>query len=586
MMQRAGKGFYEEKTKVIKLSEELKDKIYEATITTFWWDLFGLGASLLTTGLDPRKWIQGNAISDLVETANELLATGANLRAIGALGQNLVKTIKKIKEIYSGILDNKHFLRNVRKIMPSSNPDITSEEFNHAKKVFLQQYTDYSPKVRRVEITQAGEMFNNIIDELCGMLDDARGPWAYVVAGQVHYNGNCYKLMSAVSTMTSYNEQLYEFQFEYMDALAEYMRTSTARSAAREINSKLFQRSSPPSLTLLRSMTVATFFTHEIQKWQIMEDYCDVLEYRNGGMRPAICKDLSTDFPTLVAYKPKECDSDVEQIVDIPAQENTSGKKPDSSAIYLNALLNGSAVTFQVPSRKWLIENKWITEVDVNSAIFVKDFQLFMPAYHRKNKHVKTVVTAAINKLYPEGPIYGIRPPAVFVSEYETGRADLGCRTPTTQNPYTTCKFRRMPRICQRSVADNGDNFESSASYPSIYASWSIQLSGYESYKVDNYATPLAIKAKVQLCKVRNRLPPMPTEEDSSSSGESSSSTEEEHEEDSEEDQAEGDSSQETWGCCYHQTYFKATANKCEDCPEGSSRALQGYACHFKSSRS
>ena len=570
-MKRARIAFYKEKTKVIELKDELEEKIREILHGTFWWNVLGMGFSLLTTGLDIRKWVQGNAIADLVETGNELLASGANLRELGALGETLVKTTRELKDIYSALIDNGHFLRLTRELLPSSELDVTSEEFNHAKTVFLQNYTDYSPKVRRSQITQAGEMFVSVIDQMCSKIDVAQGPYAHYKAGELQYDGKCFKLMSAMSTMTSYNEQLYEFQFEYMDAMAEYMRSSTGTFAAREINSKLFQRStSSLSPTLMRSLAIGAFFTHEIQKWQIMEDYCDTLEYRNGGKRPAICQDLSTDFPSLVAYIPKECDSDVEQIVDIPIQEKTSGNKPDSSALYLKHLVEGMNVVFQVPNTDWLLKNKWITQVDAESAIYVKNFQIYIPAYHKKAMKVRSEVTAAINQLYPGGPIYGIRPPAVFVSEYDTGKADLGCRLPPLENPYTTCRLRRMPLICETTTTpNNADDFKTSTKYPSIFASWSIRVSGYESLKTVNYATPLAIKAKVQLCKIRNRIPRTSATKQPVEGGSDDISTRSDAEE----------TPSTIWGCCYGRRFLNATSNECEDCPGNSKRGLLGYAC-------
>ena len=574
-MKQARIGFYNSRTTVNKLTKELEKKVYTVQITTLWWDLFALGVSVATTIMDPRKWAQGNAISDVVDSAENLLATGANLRQLNDMEKKMLTTQKEIYNIASGLNDNDNFLKIVKKILPSSELDVSSEEFNHAKKKFLQKYIDYSPRVRLSDITRVGELINNIIDELCGLIEDGRGPWAYVEAGMLHYEGKCFKLMSAVSTMTSYNEQLYEFQFEYMDALAEYMRSSTATVASREINADLFHRTSNPSLTRLRSMTVGAFFTHEMQKWQIMDDYCDVLEYRNGGIRPAICKELSADFPSLLAYKPKECDSDVEKIVDIPAQENTSGRKPDTSAIYLGDLINGKPVTLQVPNTDWLIKNKWITEKDVNSAIFVKNFELFIPAQHRPTRKIRTEVTASINKLYPGGPIYGIKPSAVFVTEYQVGKADLGCRLPLIENPYTTCKYRKLPKICEKTQSNNADNFQTMTKYPSVFARWSIQAFGYEKHKKEEYATPFAIKAKVQLCKIRDRIPA--TYEKPIAEGDGSAA-----EPDEDADTKDEVSSPDTWGCCYENTYFNATANACNECPSNSNKGMGGYACFFQ----
>ena len=585
MMKQSRTGLSKEKTTVLNLLDELKDKLYGVNIHTLWWEIFGVLGSFATS-MDPRKWLQGNGAADLVDSINNVLAAGASLREGDALHQSFIKTSKELSDIYSKLLDNKYFLQNVEKILPSSELDISSEEYNNAKKIFLEKYAEYTPAVQKSEITKTGESLNNIIDQLCGMLEDATGPWAYKIAGEIHYEGKCYKLMSAVATMTSYCEQLYEFQFEYMDAMAEYMRTSTAMVAARDINAHLAdgavrRRTGGDKIRLMRSLAVSAFLTHEIQKWQIMEEYCDTLEYRNGGLRPDVCQEESTNFPSLMAHIPKECDSDVEQIVDIPAQQWQSIRKADPSTLSLNSLLSGSEVVFQVPNTDWLIKNNWITKRDARSSIFVKNFELFVPAFHRGTKKIRTEVTAVSSQLYPDGPIYGIKPKPMFVSEYEKGSADEGCKLPLMLNPYSTCKDDLPQPICKRTKSPTDDNFQTSTKYPSIFSSWLIKVFGYQNYNPNVFATAFSMKAKVQLCKIRKRIPE--TISDSDQEGGRSSSDDESGEQDSGETESrENFRSKDPWGCCYGAMYFNAIANKCDACPEGSSKGLKGYGCFYK----
>ena len=173
--------------------------------------------------------------------------------------------------------------------------------------------------------------------------------------------------------------EICKFQFEWIETLAAYMREKTGLEAVKEINSDLEriskdegnkpveEQSEIPQI--LNNLATLIYVTYQIQTWQITESYCDVLEYRESGKRPAVCQGKSTDLPALLAHMPRPCDSDVVQVVDIPIKRLGETAKRNMSSINLIDLFSGNHVIFKVLDAHWLIQNGWILPQDKESGI-------------------------------------------------------------------------------------------------------------------------------------------------------------------------------------------------------------------------
>ena len=537
----------------------------------------------------------GGTATPILDATAELSKAIANLIKVGTIKEDFEKLMKMSNEIGEKFGENHHFLTQTAKLVPSVASKLTKGEFENAKTQFLEMYTAYSPTVTAPEITEIGEMWNTVVDEACKIIEGSSGAVSSAIESESQYNGNCWKTKIKIAKMIETYVEIYEFQFEWIETLANYMRAKTGLEAAEDISDD-FERISKEniedasSLEFLTNLASMTYITHQIQTWEIVEAYCDVLEYQEAGRRPSMCKGQLTDVPTLMARIPKPCDSDIVQFVDIPIKKIDDTDKSDQlSSVNVIELFRGNSVTFKVPDNNWLVEWGWILPQDKESVIYVKRFELYLPTVNYEPKSVKSIVRPlGENKLYSnKGDNYTLIPAKEFIFEYEEGVGSLNCRGSMLRNPYTTCRQRRLPYICKLSTEDFSNDYQTSVEYPSLYARWELTVKGYESLAVPIAETDITLKAAVQLCKIRR---------DRASNMESGTSSTENAQADGGSSPAGGKShikiihnetdkrdrwrrGAQPWGCCNGNRYFDTGKDKCKRCPSDSSVQLNGYYC-------
>lgn len=165
-------------------------------------------------------------------------------------------------------------------------------------------------------------------------------------------------------------------------------------------------------------------------------------------------------------------------------------------------LYSGKVVDFKIPNRQWLVDNKWISEKDIVSAIVVKKFDIFMPTespYERRAR-VEAKVVGFSRFLRTDTKRYMIVPQKKFISEYNEGR-DAQCMQASRllTNPYGSA----LPQICPLNVDENNcmELLQKTPLFPSIYSQWKLSISGYESAQVPNPVNhDFRLKVGVKLC--------------------------------------------------------------------------------------
>ena len=87
--------------------------------------------------------------------------------------------------------------------------------------------------------------------------------------------------------------------------------------------------------------------------------------------------------PFLASYVSPTC-RNVEEYKDIPID-------PRDKLEFLSDLYSGKVVSFQIPDANWLVSNKWINSRERDSAIFVKNLEVFLPtsSAHERNVRVE-----------------------------------------------------------------------------------------------------------------------------------------------------------------------------------------------------
>ena len=334
------------------------------------------------------------------------------------------------------------------------------------------------------------------------MIEDADGTLSSVPKSILYAQGFCESTPALADEMIAIYEEIYEYQFDLMGAMAAYVRSSVALDAAKDINTEFeevtkLNVNSGTTLTTLQMMGGLSCMTYTTHVLETVYLYCNVLEYMEGGKQPPECKGVDTDVALLIANIEPVCVSETYRYYYVPT--SSSSTENDKAYIDINKLMSGSLVHFQVPDATWLVNHKWIDEEEEDFAFYVKKFNVFLPAESDDHPTSLYVTTDPVlhNSIIPEATEYIIVPHTHMIQEYSIGRKSLPCRPQQkVENPYTSCRKTDTSHICQYSHMTNW------LLYPSIYTQWSIRVKGGEDLIVPNPSTDMSVIFGIQLCKV------------------------------------------------------------------------------------
>ena len=523
---------------------------------------------------NPLKKVFGSSSpTELTNALADLSKAIAQVVKSQALSDSFDQLKKETISLTSRLDENADFLENVRRLVVNSG--VNDNNFEKYKKEFLGKYTAYNPKVKKPDISKIGEMWNQIIEKACGIIDE-KGIGSGAIESKVNRKGLCWKAPAKVQEMIGTLNEIYDFQFDLIEALASTMKAKTAVKAATEINAEYDATADVTSDNLpfkTRNYATLTYVTYKVQEWQAVQDYCDILEYKNGGVRPEECKRKTPDISLLISRPDTGCTSESIQFVDIPIKTSSDFQKNAGSSsqprissssankhilgkVDMDALFSGRLTSFQVPNKEWLVQHKWIGKSALlqDQHFYVKAFSLFLPTQSHKERLIKVTATASIdNKFAADGPKYIIAPATTFVYEYKEGNSFLGCFQREINNPYTICSTRKLPKICPLTREVPGLQ-QSSVLYPLIYSKWMLRIKGYNDTLFPHPTTPVAVKALVVICKLSKRPGYSGLQKRSQLPASD-------------------------WGCCNETKYWSAQHGKCETCPTESTPLLNGYYC-------
>ena len=521
---------------------------------------------------NPLKQVFGGSNpTELTDAMADLSKAIAQVIKSQTLSDSFDQLKRDTVSLTSRLDENAGFLENVRSLVVSS--EVNDNNFEKNKKEFLEKYAAYDPKVKKPEISVIGEMWNQIIEKACGIIDE-KGIGSSGIESKVNYEGLCWKAPAKVQGMIETLNEIYDFQFDLIEALASTMKAKTAVKAATEINAEYDATVDVTSDNLpfkTRNYATLTYVTYKVQEWQAVQDYCDILEYKNGGVRPEECKRSTPDISLLISRPDTGCTSESIQFVDIPVKTSSDFEKnagssslPQTSSakndmpgkIDMDDLFSGRPTSFQVPDKEWLVQHRWIGKSALlqEQHFYVKAFSLFLPTQSHKERLITVTATASIdNKFATEGPKYIIAPATTFVYEYKEGNGFLACFQREINNPYSICSTRKLPNICPL-TREVSSRQQSSVLYPSIYSKWMLRIEGYNDTLFPHHTTLVAVKAGIVICKVSKTS-------------------------DYSEFQKRSQLSTADWGCCDENKYWSAQHGRCETCPTESTPLLNGYYC-------
>ena len=477
-------------------------------------------------------------------------------RATGLIAQSSAVTDawNKVKtqsiEINNKFKKNRLFLEKVKELVYEESN--SRKEFEQAKNTFLEQYNAYDPQVVPDDLVKMTALWSGLAESGCEVINSFETPAGLAVAAVVKGMLLCTDLPILARRMGGLYENIYDFQFDLVDALVEYMRAKVTVDAANEItteltsisNKNLNDETTLDTLQMMGGLTFTTFKTHLLQAFN---HYCNILQYTEGDKRPIQCKGPNTDISLLISKTITECAEETFRFYQVP----TTPSGPDDKAyVDLSELFKGATVDFKIPNSQWLVDNDWINKIEMNNTFLVEKMEVYLPTTpSRPANFIVTADPILKNQIIPStnGTEYMIVPHVPLSSEYVMGQRRTPCRLGKLPNPYTSCDPEETSNVCPSTL----DGFR--VLYPSLYSQWAITIHKNEHLTPPRSATDMFVYFGVKLCKI------VPGNHN--------------------EFQAGVVHSQEVSDCCPSGQYRPNITAECTDCPGNSHPALAGHYC-------
>lgn len=532
----------------------------------------GLAAAVLMNPLE--KLFGGSSAGDLMDRAAKLANTLTTVGALVQMSKSFDELVTKTNNISTRFNLNANFLENVRVLVDNIEQGTSTADFETRKQTFLDQYIAYNPEVEKPELAGMVTTWENLIEDSCDIILGTESALAATVKAKVRTSGLCPNTKVLAQEMIATYEEVYDFQFELMETMATYMRAVTALDAASSITADCEELSRQADdgedvINSLKILSQVSLITYKTNIWQITKEYCDILEYKEGGVRPSVCQGINSNIAGLASHVSPVC-RNVEANKDVPIQSDD-----DQAFMNLTDLYSGKPVTFKIPNGQWLVDNRWINAQDQDSAIVVKKFEVFLPTVSGTERMARVEANViGWNQYSPpdeDRKSYVIVPPKNFIFEYLEGNdAHAHCRKESDlfTNPYGSS----LPKICPLNVDENNcrELLEITPLFPSVFSQWKVSISGYQSVPVPDPATDFKLKVGMKLC-ILNR----PSQDKGTKSKDKGKLTRVLKKKTTKKRLRDGTS-------CPDGKYWSAGLSACASCPKGSRSALHGYYCERK----
>ena len=353
-----------------------------------------------------------------------------------------------------------------------------------------------------------------IVKEGGSIIEKAKGTVPSRITAFSGPKGYCWKTPVSIRELTSTYQKIYDFQFKLMAVFASYFRFMTGKTAARKVGKSFDDimkdgNLEQTSITEREEFTTAcSYVLYNLQQWKVMEEYCDLLEYTEGGKRPTECQGIKTSISDLLNRKKRQCILKSTGVIGISSKPES---KTDKAFISLKDLFAGKWVRFQIPDANWLSKihqtHKIIGNIDIGSELYLRNVYIFPPVSSNTSRRVTVHVRfSGRNQLLPSEKVdYVIVPQRELIFEYHEGGyvpCDHDLNSKKIGNVYNICPNRKLRDVC---LLTENTQSEPDAVDPSMFSIWMIRVDGYQNYTVPEPKTDLSIRMSMKFCTIRNR---------------------------------------------------------------------------------
>ena len=528
-----------------------------------------------TTALAAVSAASGDASGfiDAWDKTDEAVEAALNAVRSETLSTLMTELTGEMETIKDNLDAGKDLLDQARLIVQSESEDEPAD-LDAMKQVqweFLQAYNSFSSGVSNANIQKVDQGMSNVLDVISEVLSESTQAIASVAGkGEIIKSNGLEDMALLIPQITALLESRLEYQDDYINSLAAYLRSKMAGASVQELKNSIEEsreRGSSTRNNVAKNQAALTaLITSKAHSLQAVRHACHVLEYRNAGTMPAVCeralKSLAVeDIMDVIAFVPESCveNTDDGAYVSIPVT-----KKYQSGAISLQDLYLKKRATFQIPDAQWLVDHGWLLRSDAEEKVFyVKGFELFLLSLEKTSggRHVGVDISARSSaplvKTTNSGSSqkYDIKPRQKFEFSYKENIPPCDKKE---ANPYELCPDKPLSDIC---VVKDGVINNDLDLYPSIFSEWVIEVPDLRSHtELPDFLSEedgvFSLQAKIMMCskvpdkKAGARLNEMPRADSS--------------------DRREA---------CGVGNYYDRKAFQWRECPPGSSATLAGYYC-------
>lgn len=464
-------------------------------------------AAKIANHVNPLKVIfTGVELADIYEQTGEVARAVQELAHGVALFATFHKVYEDMYKLADSFKNNTEQIAGLQKLIESIKKK-GEEDVDYDSQRFIEAYGSYTPRVGKKDLARNDALWSAYKDSTCDLLFGAQGIGAGVTQTVTGGMLLCEKLEGSLAEFFALRENVFDFQFDLVDAFAGIVRGNIAKKLSKSIKIK--------NDRLKAGMLLLGFFMTQFRLQFEAAVYCDKWEYMNQGKRIAPCEyedfmdesrldDLLTyDFGTLY--------HEDERFVYLPTKPQFPG---DTGYINLPSLRKGNSVLFRIPAnRTWLRQFNWFSSEEV-LAPFVASFKLYLPhkTYPTEGRapysktSVKLTSTAGSRLDDTSGVVYNLPlEHCTYMTTYEEGYDPTRCQQgKEIVNPYSLCD--NLPLIC-----DTMTRVPGSLIMPTILSTWKLTYSSEKGqvslpWDAPRPATDLLFIAKVKLRFLPNSL--------------------------------------------------------------------------------
>ncbi|ESO86732.1 hypothetical protein LOTGIDRAFT_175994 [Lottia gigantea] len=366
-----------------------------------------VGVALASMANPIGKIIGDSSVLDFMDALNDLAQAGVTTAVIARLSdQEFPDLIQQAIDLGTKFADNEGQLGDARIFIDKMKD---GEDAVDTANDFLGKYNDYTPKVLLADITSFGAKWETVAEDLCEAAFSAESAGSALIEIGLASTGDCVNVGNEIEELITYYEELYEYQFDFMDSLSDAARAYLAYKKANDLKSA-YTNTNSLNQAFLKQTAVNAFMVSTLNVWEVVTEYCDALTYTRGGEIPDKCETAlrapSHDaVAQVISYTPDPLCHINNEITDFRDIPTTPANANDQGYIDLNALYARETVTFRIPNFQWLRDNGWFGPHDLEKAVYIKRFEVFLPPLSGQEEHLVEVEAQPdmANYLRPDG---------------------------------------------------------------------------------------------------------------------------------------------------------------------------------------